>query len=291
MARRRLFMQLDWAAYLGDTRHLSTLEHGAYLLLIAHYWQHKGLPSDEAALARIAGLSPEEWPRVRDALSGLFKLGNWKHRRIEAELTEAARLSRAGRTGGIASGAARRKKAQARDHRTIAAQSFNDPPTKREALKEREDTEGAIAPSAADAACAMQKPIYRNARHELWGEGVAILTQLGLPERRARENIGRWLRDAQDDVSVLGAIQRARDHGVIDPVPWITRALTGGKHVAQADSLVAAAERAAERARALLAAEHEASAAGAGGAAGGDAGAAGAGDGAGEAVLWLIPEK
>lgn len=287
MARRRSFMQVDWAAYLGDTRHLSTLEHGAYLLLIAHYWQHQGLPGDEGALARIAGLSPQEWSQSRATLSSLFKLGNWKHRRIEAELTETARLARAGRAGGIASGAARRKRAQ--EPRTIEAQSFNQPRTKREALKEREDSEGAIAPSAADAPRAAQKPIYRNAKHELWGEGVPILVQLGLSERRARENIGRWLRDAKDEVSVLGAIQRARDHGVIDPVPWITRALTGGQHVAQTNSLVAAAERAAERARALL--EHAAADAGGGAAAGDLSGAPGAGDGPGEAVLWLIPQK
>ena len=30
-------------------------------------------------------------------VSHRFKLGDWKHKRIEAELTEAARLSRAGR--------------------------------------------------------------------------------------------------------------------------------------------------------------------------------------------------
>src|SRR5947209_11864397 len=104
MARRRPFMQLDWAAYLGDTRHLTTVQHGAYLLLIAHYWQHRGLPADERALAQIAGLTPDEWARERDILHALFRLGGWKHKRFEAELSESARLSVAGRTGGKASG-------------------------------------------------------------------------------------------------------------------------------------------------------------------------------------------
>ena len=117
-------MPLDWTVYLGDTRHLTTLEHGAYLLLIAHYWQHQGLPQDERALAQIAGLDAEQWATSRDTLRRLFKLGDWKHKRIEAELTEAARLSRAGRKGGQASGAARRKKReQPQQDRTIVAQS------------------------------------------------------------------------------------------------------------------------------------------------------------------------
>ena len=33
--------------YLRDTMHLSTLEHGAYLLLICHYWEHGGLPATQ----------------------------------------------------------------------------------------------------------------------------------------------------------------------------------------------------------------------------------------------------
>jgi hypothetical protein len=69
-------------------------------------------------------------------------------------------------------------------------------------------------------------PVYTDARHELWGEGTAILIQLGMKNDAARRNIGRWLRDSGNDaVTVLGAIQRARDHRVHDPVPWITRAI------------------------------------------------------------------
>jgi hypothetical protein len=72
----------------------------------------------------------------------------------------------------------------------------------------------------------LPRPIYTDSKHELWGEGVQILQQLGVPNRSARSNIGRWLRDQRDDAQrVLGAIQRARDARVIDPIPWITRAL------------------------------------------------------------------
>lgn len=73
-------------------------------------------------------------------------------------------------------------------------------------------------------------PIYTDSKHELWGEGVLILAALGVAEKSARSNIGRWLRDTQEDPHrVLGAIQRARDARVMDPIPWITRAIRSAK--------------------------------------------------------------
>jgi hypothetical protein len=74
-----------------------------------------------------------------------------------------------------------------------------------------------------------EKPVYTDSKHELWGEGVPILVSLGLTDRAARSNIGRWLRDVSDDAQqVLGAIQRARDNRIMNPIPWITRALNTG---------------------------------------------------------------
>lgn len=49
---------------------------------------------------------------------------------------------------------------------------------------------------------------------------------MGAKDREARTNIGRWLRDTGNDgAAVLGAIQRARDHGTRDPVPLVGRIL------------------------------------------------------------------
>lgn len=99
-------MPFYFGDYLADTGHLTTLEHGAYLLLIAHYWQKQGLPNDDAQLARIARLTSAQWSRARPVLMAFFSEG-WKHKRIEFELTEAARISEAGRKGGKASAEAR----------------------------------------------------------------------------------------------------------------------------------------------------------------------------------------
>jgi hypothetical protein len=69
-------------------------------------------------------------------------------------------------------------------------------------------------------------PVYTDARHQLWAEGVPILVSLGEKEARSRQMVGLWLKQTSDDAArVLGAIQRARDHDVHGPVAWITRAL------------------------------------------------------------------
>ncbi|MGM5009986.1 YdaU family protein [Rhizobium sp. 969_B3_N1_2] len=84
----RAWMPLHIADYLADTGHLTATEHGAYLLLIMHYWQNGALPENERVIARIAKLSPEQWEESRDMLAMLFGPG-WKHKRIDAELEKA----------------------------------------------------------------------------------------------------------------------------------------------------------------------------------------------------------
>lgn len=85
-------MPLYVADYLADTRRLTTLEHGAYMLLIMDYWRNGGLPVDDERLGRIAGLSSSEWLCVRIAIAPLFH-GDWKHKRIDAELKRASEKS------------------------------------------------------------------------------------------------------------------------------------------------------------------------------------------------------
>jgi uncharacterized protein YdaU (DUF1376 family) len=59
-----------WDAYLADTTHLSTEEHGAYLLLLAAMWRRNGwVPDDDRDNARILGLTVAKWKRIKDRLS------------------------------------------------------------------------------------------------------------------------------------------------------------------------------------------------------------------------------
>lgn len=87
------WMPMYWGDYLRDTGHLTAAEHGAYLLLIAHYWTTgEPLPNDDRRLARIARMSDAEWADARSMLVAFFEHRDGKlvHRRVEAELESAS---------------------------------------------------------------------------------------------------------------------------------------------------------------------------------------------------------
>lgn len=65
-------MPLYVADYLADTAHLRAAQSGAYLHLIMHYWLKGALPDDDAALARIAGMTAREWLFSKEAILDLF---------------------------------------------------------------------------------------------------------------------------------------------------------------------------------------------------------------------------
>ena len=71
--------------YLAHTPHLSTLEHGAYLLLHAAYWSSGSLPDNPAILQRITKLSKYQFGKVWPMLSGLFYVqdGLLRHQKLD----------------------------------------------------------------------------------------------------------------------------------------------------------------------------------------------------------------
>jgi len=113
MSEGRAWMPLYVADYLADTRHLSTTEHGAYLLLIMHAWTNNGqLPLDETRLARIAGLSSREWSASRAVILQFFMQheDGYRHKRVDAELTRTDEIIEKRRRAGKASAASRRQR-------------------------------------------------------------------------------------------------------------------------------------------------------------------------------------
>jgi uncharacterized protein YdaU (DUF1376 family) len=92
-------MPLYVADYIADTLHLTTLEHGAYLLLLMAYWRRgEPLPDDNKFLAKITNLHHHRWVKVRKCLEVFFEVTNgvWIHKRLEKEILRSSARSAAG---------------------------------------------------------------------------------------------------------------------------------------------------------------------------------------------------
>lgn len=65
-------------AYLADTTHLTTEEHGAYFLLLLAAWRQDdcALPNDDRKLARITGLTPRKWGAIRGTILEFWTIEN-----------------------------------------------------------------------------------------------------------------------------------------------------------------------------------------------------------------------
>lgn len=104
----RIWMPMYWADYQKKTGHLSTVEHGAYMLLISHYWVNGSLPDDDKKLSRITRLSMDEWMEIRSTIAEFFYDG-WRHHRVEEEFCIADAASSAARVKARKSHEARRQ--------------------------------------------------------------------------------------------------------------------------------------------------------------------------------------
>lgn len=78
-------------AYLADTRHLSTAQHGAYLLLLMEAWRRprKTLPDDDALLAKLVSATADEWAALKPVVMAFWKRDGrskeWGQKRLKIE--------------------------------------------------------------------------------------------------------------------------------------------------------------------------------------------------------------
>lgn len=82
---KRHWMPFYFGDYFADAHHLSTIEHGAYFLLLAHCWQFGSLPEGDEERRQITKLSQYNWKKFSITLNKFF-LQNGHHKRIDKEI-------------------------------------------------------------------------------------------------------------------------------------------------------------------------------------------------------------
>lgn len=116
-------MPLWTDAYLGDTRHLSTFEHGAYLLLLIAAWRRGGsLPDDDAQLAKISGCTRAQWRKVGPLIRDFFKAedGQLRQSRLIDIYKAVKRKCESASIGGKASALKRQRNRSTNDEIPLA---------------------------------------------------------------------------------------------------------------------------------------------------------------------------
>lgn len=95
MSNKLPWMPLDIPAYRNDTGHLTTLQHGGYMLLLMHYWCQGPLPDDDEQLAAIARMDAKTWRANRKVIRQFFTLHNGElhQKRADTERERAADIS------------------------------------------------------------------------------------------------------------------------------------------------------------------------------------------------------
>lgn len=194
-------------AYLGDTTHLSTFEHGAYLLLLIVSWRSPAcrVADDDILLARYTRMTRDKWRKVRPILEPFFSIsdGFWHQARLQDELqhlqSQKEARSKAGHAGNEAKALKRNNRSAANGIRSRTQDARNsDAPTPTPSIPLGKEPNG-------------------DSDTEFWDAAKAFL----LPERKNPGSlIGKWIRD-HGKQNVANAITRAQLDRAVERIPFI----------------------------------------------------------------------
>jgi len=204
------FMPLWVADFINKTTDLDARETGAYLMLIMALWTHGGtLPNDARKLQRIARCG-REWPRVWAAIEGYFDVSDdsISQPRVTEELQKVNTKRKVNAHNGARGG---RAKALKYNNQHVA--NATNSPKRNPSIPEPESYSSASNETG-----------VADVRDDLWNRGVAWLVSKQVPERQARSQLGKWLRDHGPE-KVRDAFNAARESKTGDPVPYIEKAL------------------------------------------------------------------
>jgi len=144
-------MMLWTSDYLADTQHLTTFQHGAYLLILMAIWRNGGsLPADEERLARSARMTTGHWHRYGKPVLDLLQIedGRITQKRLKQEFSKTIckiqKRSEAGRAGGLAKSLNDKQRALA-NATILPEQKATDAPETKTQTKNRKKDSRSVA--------------------------------------------------------------------------------------------------------------------------------------------------
>lgn len=210
-------MPLYVADYLADTTHLSTLEHGAYCLLLMSMWRAGGtLPNDPAKLAKFARMTSAQWARVEATVMQFFTLENGEviQSRLSREIEKHAGVVRQRRESGSKGGKAKALKSNEPDlanARGLLKQPEPEPEPK-DSLGSKEDP---------------KRGLFEDDPSKVaWSMAINLLTsRASMTEAKARAAFGRMLGANKITApDMLPALGLALANGTRDPLAYLMKA-------------------------------------------------------------------
>lgn len=230
-------MPMYWDAYLADTTHLTTEEHGAYLLLLAAMWRRNGsVPDDDKDNARILGLTVAKWRKIKarlcSTISGFHVSdGEISQEKLQKTWQKTQETIEKNRSNGAKGG---RPKSSKNNNLNKATGSVSDNPNK--TIPEPEP-EPYTVPKGTDAD-GVEEPVelfpsepeteLQRMNQAVWQRGPSFLAGCGVSATSARSVIGKWLKESGPE-KVFNALADAKRSGTQDPVAYITKALQGSE--------------------------------------------------------------
>ncbi len=213
-------------AYLADTRHLSTTEHGAYLLLLMAMWRNGGiLQDDEVKIRKITGLTKAQWARSKPAIYEFLMVENGQL--SQCRLTDELNYVRTKTKKASDSARAKWRKHKESGHaNAYTKQCETDAPTPTPTpTPTKKDIPIANAIGRSAPSDIMLSLI--DYRHALFNDCLDWLAeQEGKPPDRLRSLVGRWLKLTGDDAQVVvQLVDQAKAERKASPVEWISACL------------------------------------------------------------------
>ncbi|MCG4258185.1 YdaU family protein [Acetobacter senegalensis] len=251
MSKIKTWMPVYIGDYLADTMRLTTLQHGAYFLLMMEYWRQGPLPDDMDELCAIARADRKAWDKsIWPTLKRFFSKGEdglLHQKRADIELAHAQSVSNKRRDAVQQ----RRDRSSTKEKQTGNKTSTKEDTNVTDLNIQNANKEGdtcascaSASPSPSHSSLRSEDPSLRSgpeaeartigeaensldARTQLFTDGTQRIRHMtGLPERNVRALIGRWLKLGGDDAAcVLDVIRQASDLRPADPQAWCEAAV------------------------------------------------------------------